>query len=229
MRWDMGEEHVQRPDRKIGVDFLLDLLFPPKCPFCGKLLEKGHSLCPECQRGLPWLTGAAGEKKVELTGGCVAPLRYEGAVREGIHAYKFGGRSARGAVFGALIAQCVRDHGVTAELTSWPPLSKRRLRARGYDQAELLARAVGRELGIPVLGTLKKEERPAQSGLEGEGERRANLLGAYSPLEPEGFRGKTVLLVDDVVTTGATLSECAKTLRLAGAERVVCAALARAR
>ena len=211
------------------VNFFLDLLFPPKCPFCGCLLEKGHSLCPDCQRALPWLTGAAGEKKVELTVGCVAPLRYEGLVREGIHAFKFRGKRIRGETFGRLIAQCVQDRGLTADLVSWPPLSQKRLRARGYDQAQLLAQVVGKELDLPVKGTLQKEERPAQSGLEGEAERRANLLGAYSAIGSEGFRGERILLVDDVVTTGATLSECARTLHLAGAGEVVCAALARAR
>ena len=77
--------------------------------------------------------------------------------------------------------------------------------------------------------TLHKEERPAQSGIQGEGERRANLLGAYTAVGAEGFQGKTVLLIDDVVTSGATLSECAKTLRTAGAKSVLCATLARAR
>ncbi len=210
-------------------EVLLDLLFPPKCPFCGKLLERGALLCPECQKELPWLEGPAGERTVELTEGCVSPLRYEGLVREGIHAYKFHGKSARSRAFGLLIAQCVRDHGLAADVVSWPPLSPKRLRRRGYDQAELLAKAVGAALGIPTVRTLNKEDRPAQSGLEEEGERRANLLGAYSVCSPEEIRGKTVLLIDDVVTTGSTLSECAKTLRLAGAEKVICAALARAR
>lgn len=212
-----------------AADWLLDLLFPPKCPFCGKLLERGTLLCPECGKSLPWLTEAEAEKAVELTEGCVSPLRYEGIVREGIHGFKFHGKSARSRAFGVLIAQCVHDHGLTADLVSWPPLSKKRLRQRGYDQARLLAEAVGKELGLPVLRTLDKEDRPAQSGLEGEGERRANLLGAYSAHSPEAFRGKTILLIDDVVTTGATLSECAKTLALAGAGKVLCATLARAR
>lgn len=210
-------------------DKLLDLLFPPRCPFCGKIQDKRELLCPECGEKLPWLIGAAGEKAVELTAGCVSPLRYDDRVRTAIHAYKFHGKSARSHAFGTLIAQCVHDHGVVAELVTWPPLSQKRLRQRGYDQAELLAREVGRALGLPVAATLTKTHRPAQSGLEGEAERRANLLGAYSAVEPERFRGKTVLLVDDVVTTGATLSECAKTLRVAGAEKVVCATLARAR
>ena len=210
------------------LDWVLDLLFPPKCPFCGRLLEKGELLCPDCQRGLPWLEGRAGETEVELTAGCVSALRYEDKVRSAIHGYKFDGRSARSVAFGAMTAQAVGDHGITADLVSWPSLSKKRLRQRGYDQAELLAREVGRRLGLSVLRTVDKRERPAQSGIQGEAARRANLLGAYVPVEPGNFEGRIILLVDDVVTSGATLAECAKTLRLAGAERIFCATLAKA-
>lgn len=210
-----------------GLDPLWDLLFPPKCPFCGVLLEKGALLCPDCQRDLPWLTGPAGERAVELTGGCVSPLRYEGAVRKAVHGYKFGGVNARSRQFGALVAQCVQDRGYTADLISWPSLSQKRRRERGYDQAQLLAQEVGRALELPVLRTLKKAHRPAQSGLEGREERRVNVLGAYTAVGPEAFQGKTVLLVDDVLTTGATLTECAGVLRAAGAAAVVCATLAR--
>lgn len=211
------------------LDLLWGLLFPAKCPFCGALLEKGALLCPDCQRDLPWLAGAAGKKAVELTGGCVSPLGYEGAVREGIHAFKFGGRSARSRPFGLLIAQCVADRELAFDLISWPPLSRKRRRKRGYDQAQLLALAVGESLGKPVAATLVKVERPAQSGLTGEAQRRANVLGAYSASDPEAVRGKTVLLIDDVVTTGSTLSECARVLRTAGAAEVVACTLARAK
>lgn len=211
-----------------ALNFLLDLLYPPKCPFCGALLEKGDLLCPDCQRNLPWLTGPAGERRVELTGGCVSALRYEGKVPKAIQGYKFNGRSARSHVFGTLVAQAVRDHDLTADLVTWPSLSSKRLRRRGYDQSELLAREVGKALGLPVVRTLEKENRPAQSGIDDEAARRANLLGAYTAVNTGEYQGKTVLLVDDVVTTGATLTECAKTLRLAGAAKVVCATLARA-
>ncbi len=211
-----------------SLDFLLDLLFPPKCPFCGRLLEKGALLCRDCRRELPWLSGTAAETQVELTALCVSALRYQDRVRSAVHAYKFRARSARSVPFGVLIAQAVLDHGLTADLVSWPSLSKRRLGQRGYDQAQLLALEVGKRLGLPVLRTLDKADRRAQSELEGEVARRANLLGAYTALAPERFAGKTVLLIDDVVTTGATLSECAKTLRLAGAKEVLCATLAKA-
>lgn len=211
-----------------ALDSLLDLLYPPKCPFCGSLLEKGALLCPKCQSDLPWLMGPAGEKRVELTGGCVSALRYEGKVRQAIHDYKFGGKSARGRAFGVLISQAITDHEVTADLVSWPSLSARRLRKRGFDQAELLAREVAGALDLPLVRTLEKEDRPAQSGIDDESARRANLLGAYTAVNVEYFTGKTVLLIDDICTTGATLTECAKTLRLAGAAGVVCATLARA-
>lgn len=209
-------------------DVLLDLLFPPKCPFCRTFLEKGELLCPDCQKGLPWLTATGGERNVEFTQSCVSALRYEGRVRKAIHRYKFSGVRAYSRAFGAIAAQTVQVHGLTADLVSWPSLSKKRLRRRGYDQAELLACEVGKTLGLPVLRTVDKLHRPAQSGIEGEAERRANLLGAYTAVEPEHFKGKTVLLVDDVVTSGATLAECARTLRTAGAEAVVCATLAQA-
>lgn len=210
------------------LDFLWDLLFPPKCPFCGRLLEKGELICPDCRRDLPWLSGPAAETQVELTGGCVSALRYQDKVRTAIHGYKFSGRSARSGSFGGLMARAAADHGLAADMVSWPSLSKKRLRQRGYDQGELLAREVGRHLDLPVLRTLDKADRPAQSSLEGEAERRANLLGAYTVIEPEAIQGKRILLVDDVVTTGTTLSECAKTLRLAGGGEILCVTLAKA-
>lgn len=209
-------------------DRLLDLLYPPKCPFCGTLLERGELLCPNCRRELPWLKGAEAERRVELTEGCVSVVRYQGKVRSAVHAYKFRGKCWRCYAFGALVADAVREAGYSADAVTYPSVSRKRLRWRGYDQAELLAREVGKSLGLPVLRTVNKEHRPAQSELTDAAERRANLLGAYTAVEPKRFRGTTLLLVDDVLTTGATLSECAKTLRLAGAERVFCATLARA-
>ena len=215
-----------------AFDLVWDLLFPAKCPFCGQWLKKGDLLCPDCQGELPWLSGKAAWTAVELTRGCVSPLRYQGKVRDGIHDYKFHGKEARGKTLGVLIAQCVRDQGLDLEtdLVTWAPLSKKRRRERGYDQARLLAESVGEVLCLPVAETLTKvRDIPAQSGLEEEAARRANVLGAYEAYRPEGFAGKRLLLIDDVVTTGATLTECAKVLKLAGAAEVVCGTIAKAR
>ena len=212
------------------IESFLDLLFPPKCPFCRTLLEKGELWCPECQRKLPWLVGTAGERKVELTGGCASALHYEGTVRKAIHRYKFSGVRAYSKAFGVLTAQAALDHGFTADLVSWPSVSKKRLRERGYDQGELLAREVGRLLSVPVQPVLEKTRHTApQSELEENSARQANARGAYALLPEIDLTGKRVVLVDDVVTSGATLSACAALLRQAGAAEVYCLTLAQAR
>ena len=128
------------------------------------------------------------------------------------------------------MAQCVLDHpDVTFDLLSWAPLSRKRLRRRGYDQARLLARAVGERLNVPVTPVLvKRRDIPAQSGLLEQAARRANVLGAYELLPGAEVTGRRVLLVDDVVTSGATLSECARVLLTAGAAQVCAVTLAQA-
>lgn len=210
---------------------LLDLLFPPKCVFCGKILPAGAvHLCPVCQRELPWLEGAAAEQTGEFFSLCVSPLRYQDKVRDSIRRYKFQGRRGYHKAYGMLVAQCVHDHlAGRYDLITWVPLSDRRKKERGYDQAFLLASAAALELGDVAVETLRKgRNTAAQSGLGGEAERRANVLGAYQPVDSELVSGKRVLLIDDVVTTGSTLSECARILQTMGAADVVCATLARA-
>lgn len=210
---------------------LLDLLFPPKCVFCGKLLPTGATyLCPRCQKELPWLEGVAAEQTGEFFSLCVSPLRYQDKVRDSIHRYKFQGRRGYHKAYGMLVAQCVHDHlAGKYDLITWVPLSSQRRKERGYDQAFLLASAAALELGDVAVETLRKSrDNTPQSGLEGEAERRANVLGAYQPVDPQLVAGKRVLLIDDVVTTGSTLSECARMLRTMGASDVVCASLARA-
>ena len=209
---------------------LLDLLFPRKCPFCQRLVEGDALLCPDCQRTLPWLTEKAAERSPEFLKLCVSPLAYRGPVAESIHRYKFSGRRNYAAAYGALMAQCVLDHpDVTFDLLSWAPLSRKRLRRRGYDQARLLARAVGERLNVPVTPVLvKRRDIPAQSGLSEQAARRANVLGAYELLPGAEVTGRRVLLVDDVVTSGATLSECARVLLTAGAAQVCAVTLAQA-
>ena len=209
---------------------LLDLLFPPKCPFCQRLLHDPRApLCPNCQASLPWMTGRAGERRVDFTQGCWSPLAYQAQVREAVQRYKFAPAPAYGRPFGLLMAQCARDQGVEAELVTWAPLSKKRRRKRGFDQGELLARTVGECLALPVLPLLEKSRHTVpQSSLPDGAARRANALGAYSLLPGGRIEGGRVLLVDDVVTSGATLSECARLLCQGGAKQVLCLTLAQA-
>lgn len=214
------------------LGFVLDLLFPPKCVFCGKVLDTGEDgLCARCQRELPWLTDGEAELTGEFFSLCAASLRYQDKVRDSVRRYKFKGRRGYHKLYGRLVAQCVHDHlAGRYDLITWVPLSPQRKKERGYDQAFLLASAAALELGEVAVEALRKERNTdPQSGLTEDAQRRANVLGAYTPVDPELVAGKRVLLIDDVVTTGSTLSECARMLRTMGAEDVVCAALARAR
>lgn len=213
------------------IPALLDLLFPPKCPFCEKILEKGQALlCPDCQRDLPWTQGARGERKPEFIDKCAAPLWYWDKVRDSHHRYKFSGVRAYAKPYAALMGQCVADHlQGRFDVITWVPLSRNRLRRRGYDQSRLLAQRLAQEVNVPCECLLKKvRDTRAQSGLAGESERRANVLGAYTLFPGVSTAGRRILLVDDVVTTGATLSECARVLRTAGAAEVVCVTMAMA-
>ncbi len=220
-----------RPFRMM-LDRLLDLLFPPKCPFCHRIIDRGEGLyCSDCQKELPWAVGKQGEQKPEFTAGCLSPLFYREGVREAVHRYKFQNCPGYAKAFGLLMSQAVEDGWpkVSFDLVTWVPLSKRRLRARGYDQARLLAEEIGERLCLPVESALQKvRHTPAQSGQAGEASRLANVLDAYALAEGAQVKGKTLLLVDDVATTGATLGECARILRTAGAKAVYCVTLARA-
>lgn len=213
-----------------GYAALLDLFFPPKCPFCGKVLDHA-GICPACEKALPWTEEGAGVR--ELSGGvrCAAPLWYEGQVREGLLRFKFQGARAAAGPLGELVARCAAERFSGAfDVVTWVPVSRRRLRSRGYDQARLLAESACRLWEVRPEQLLQKiTDNPAQSGLTEEAARRANVLGVYEAAEPERIQGDRILLVDDICTTGATLAECARTLRDAGAADVmcVCAALAR--
>ena len=116
------------------------------------------------------------------------------------------------------------------DVLTWVPVSRLRRFRRGYDQVELIARSVGRELGmipVPVLQKIR-HNRP-QSRIQDDAGRRANVLGAYRLKESQQISGKRILLLDDIFTTGSTVGECARVLRTAGAKEVHCAAIAAAR
>lgn len=206
---------------------LLDLFFPPKCPFCGKVTEQ-ECICPDCRASLPWTEGAERERKLRGGVRCVSPLWYEEQAREGILRFKFHGGFGAEAL-GALLAECAAEHySGDFDTVCWVPVSAKRQRQRGYDQARLLAEHACRQWDTRPEPLLRKvQDNPAQSSLKEAAARRANVLGVY---EAEvRVRGKRILLIDDIVTTGSTLEECVRTLKDAGAEDVLCLTLAQSR
>ena len=216
--------------RKGPLDIILDLLFPPRCEFCSKILNSGESkICVQCQNELPWLIGVHAEQRLEFIPMCVSPLLYQGNVRQSILRYKFHDRSEYAKTYGKLVSQCVKDHLTGKyDLITWVPLSAKSLKKRGYDQAMLLAMASALDLNDVAVETLRKiRNTNTQSGLKEASERRANVMGAYSILDANLIANKRILLIDDVVTTGSTLSECARVLLTHGAKEVYAATIAR--
>lgn len=211
------------------VDGLLDTLFPPKCAFCRRVLRRGESgMCAECETNLPRREHPR-EKGPDFVDAIVSPLEYKDNVRAALIRYKFNGVTASAGLFGRIVADSVRENlAGEYDMISWVPLSSERLRERGYDQAMLIAMAAALELDDVAVETLRKTRNAApQSGTESAEARRANISGAYEVIDPELVKGRRVLLIDDIITTGSTVSECARMLGLAGAESVVCASVAR--
>lgn len=208
------------------LSWFLDLLYPPKCVVCGKLLTVKAPVCPHCLDALPEFDGAA--PSVRFTSGGAVSFFYEGKLRESFLRFKFGGSAYYAQTYGAWMAHTICDKlAGTYDVLTWAPVSRARKRKRGYDQSALLCRALGPRLGLEPAQTLRKiKDPPAQSTLAGAEQRRANVSGAYRAEQPERFAGKRVLIIDDIVTTGATLAECSRTLLQAGASDVVYAAFA---
>ena len=211
------------------ISSLIDLLFPPKCVFCGKLLAGSDSgFCEKCAETLPF-TKNGGEQSGDFFDACVSPLYYRDNVRKSILRFKFRGAAGNADAYAIVLADCIRKNlAGKYDMISWVPLSKDREKTRGYDQAMLLALGVALRLDDVAVETLTKPINvPAQSSLTDKAERKANISGAYTVADEELIAGRKILLIDDIVTTGSTLSECARILLTAGAESVVCAALAR--
>ena len=156
---------------------------------------------------------------------------YEGDVRSSIIRYKFHGRRHYASAYGRILAMKLQSKLLDDfDILTWVPVAPLRRLKRGYDQVELLAKAVGTELSVTPTKTLRKiRNTPPQSRIRDAAHRRANVLGAYRAFQPEAIRGKRILLLDDILTTGATAGEAARVLLTAGASEVHCAAIAAAR
>lgn len=203
--------------------YFLNLFFPARCIFCREDLpyDAESPVCDTCMLQYPIRRAALCEIPA---GRCSYALRYRGEVRRAILAYKFRNMAQYDRVLGGILADSL-SHLYGINYITYVPVSALRLTKRGYDQSRLLAEEVGRRMGIPVLTLLRKTRHTLpQSRLPGA-LRAAHVQGVYKAVGRQDLHGKTVLLIDDIVTTGSTISACAAVLESCGA-RVFCAALA---
>ena len=211
------------------LDLIAHLLYPWKCVFCESVL-KDTDICRECEEKLPYTVGDSAMQKFPFIDKCVSPLYYKDKVRASVHRYKFGGCSAYSRRYAALMSDCVENNldCRSIDVISWIPLSKKRLRQRGYNQARLLAEEIAAKTGLPCRQLLQKvKNNSAQSLTRDAKQRQENVAGVYALDDGADVSGLRILLVDDVVTTGATMSEAARILRKAGAKSVFGVTLAR--
>ena len=190
------------------LESLASLLFPPRCAFCGK--PGVHGVCSECEKALPYCKTPLHER-AEI-GACLAPLKYEGIVREALLNYKFHAGQSRCTGFGDVLAQAVAEHfGGEFDIVTYVPVSKKRKQERGYDQSYLLARETCRHWSVAPETLLQKtKDNVAQSSLSSREERQKNVVGAYVAVNEDKIKGQRILLIDDILTTGATLREAAR-------------------
>ena len=205
---------------------LLDLIYPPRCPLCGALSEEGLP-CDACAVALVPLTP---EEPLPGLPGCydllIGACLYEGVARSAVLRYKKLALRQGEAFLAARLAVAVRRAGRTAELVTAAPGSTRETKRRGYDAGARLAAAFANLLGLPFVPCFA----PKAGGPQKERDRAARAAAAAElrllPGVSERVSGRSVLLIDDVVTTGATMTACAGLLRTAGADTVTAAAFA---
>ena len=217
------------------VDQALAAVWPPRCVLCGDAAG-GDNLCDGCRDDLPWVTTGCQRcaeplpRTVAMCGSCArslppfdaawASVIYGGAAASLVHRFKFRGDLAAGRALADALAARVRDAD-RPQLLVPVPLHWTRQWRRGFNQAELLAEDVRRAIdGPPVHGLLTRHRRTSAQSVLAAGRRRANVRGAFRCRRPPWPGLSHVALVDDVMTTGATLAECTRALKRAGLRRV---------
>ncbi len=207
---------------------VLDLLYPPRCPACRRPVESNGAWCPVClAQVLAEHELNLASRRIAFLASCRVLCDYSGGVKKLIHALKFRDDTQAAHALAWLLAANLDSRRLSAVEAVVPvPLHSGRRAERGYNQTELIFRRWAEERGWPWAEALART-RPTQPQWElAPAARRRNIRGAFAVTRPELISGKTLLLVDDIVTTGITMSECAKMLKKSGAKRVIGLALA---
>ncbi|MBQ5699823.1 MAG: ComF family protein [Alphaproteobacteria bacterium] len=224
------------------IQRILAFVFPPACPLCDTPVSIHGELCAECWLSINWIdcpkctkcgypfpsdldlggaplcpVCAAGECELDwMRSACV----YDDASRSAMLPFKHGGKIRYSQFMSRAMIWAMRDIKLDADIIMPVPLASRRLFHRGYNQATLLARPISRASGIRIDYDSVRRKYRDDMGHKNARERAANIRGVFSVVKPDRIRGRKILLVDDVMTTGATFSELRRVLIRAGATAV---------
>lgn len=236
----MKKPRIDKERIKEKLNSIVEFFFPSNvvCIGCGKdlfIANDRYALCPDCARKLYQIETCCprcgkSNRYGEVCNICSTTklyfeknyscLVYDGLIREIVHAYKFNGRSYLYRYLSSFMVDKIIAEDVEVDLMTAVPVSKERFRERGYNQAELLAKEIAKRMNIPYSNQIfKKEGHSVQVG-KNWAERKKNVENTFFVKNKDAFSGKTVLVVDDIITTGSTMNSVAKTLSEAGAKRV---------
>jgi ComF family protein len=222
---------------------LLDLIFPPRCVYCGRL---GAYLCETCQAeaqrigpdvcircGNPLTTRGICHRCRQDPPDPIRAIRgvffYNGPIAQSIRGLKYHGVRALAPILAEHLVAYIQEHPIPIDGLVPVPLHPAKLAQRGFNQSELLADSITQTLGIPLRTDLLKRTRHTRPQAQLDRKQRLqNVAGAFSPCDGVSLHGETLLLIDDVATTGATLRACAQTLRQMGAGDIWALTVARA-
>ncbi|MDR2099004.1 MAG: ComF family protein [Rickettsiales bacterium] len=230
---------------------IVDFVFPPTCPLCGGMLSGADGACPECFAKLELIS----EPKCAYCGSpfefmpdggarlvcirclkskpkfdrCVSAAKYNEASRRIILPFKHGDRTNLSKFIAGVMAASGAELLASADAIIPVPIHRLRMMKRKYNQAAEIARRLGSITGKPVMyDALARTKRTPSQGRMSAIDRKRNVRGAFAIVNPDALKGMKILLVDDVLTSGATANECAKTLKGAGAKKVFVLTFARA-
>ncbi|HOA96430.1 MAG TPA: ComF family protein [Acetivibrio saccincola] len=216
------------------IKWLKNLLFPPKCIFCNDILDikSEEFICSDCPSKIPFLNEEISLKPGDFYDGILCLFKYKGIVKNAITRYKFHGKMSYYRVFARLLAEKIKETEIlqNTDMILSVPLHRNKEQKRGYNQAYLIAKELGKLLETEEQSHVLKRIRNTESqSLLPKYKRKSNVKGAFLVVHPSKIKGKSILLVDDVMTTGSTLNECSRVLKEAGAEKVFVAVLATGR
>jgi ComF family protein len=221
------------------LNSLISYVYPLKCIFCGKILgiNEEVEICPKCIDKIDFLHNNDTLPRTDFypsqfCDGVFCLFEYSGFIRESIIKYKFFDKESFYRVFGSLLAKRIENYyktyGIDAIVSV--PLHKNRLRERGYNQSSLLVNEISKALNIKDISSslIRIKDTKKQSLLDREN-RKENINNAFKIVKNEEIYLKKIIIIDDILTTGSTLEECAKVLKQAGAELVLAAVVASGR
>ena len=225
-----------------SFDFVRALIFPDRCVFCDDAVEYRRAVCNNCRKTVKPITGDCcplcgvplklcdcGNKST-FYAAMTAVFIYDGTVRQGIHNWKYSGTSHSTPFYAQMLAGKVRSvfGDICFDYIAYIPQTKAETEEKGFNQSEELARETGMVLDIPVGDFLVKLFETDRQHLLPLSDKKGNTFGVFDCVDTDNIRGKTILLIDDIKTSGSTINECAKMLMLYDADSVYCAVIAAA-